>query len=99
MVCVAGVSDGGHPGSGVVAPQRARFICGLPQRMVWTSLLVLLVTIPIGSVVFPRGRAVYVFGTSVVILAVALGLAVAFNGGRSSGLALKDSNHYRWLAV
>ncbi len=31
------------------------------------SLLVLLVAVPIGSVVFPRGRAVYVFGTSVMV--------------------------------
>ena len=66
-------------------------------RMVWTSLLVLLVAIPIGSLVFPRGRAVYVFGTSVMVLAVALGLAVAFNGGLSPGLALKGSNHYRCM--
>ncbi len=36
------------------------------------SLLVLLVAVPIGSVVFPRGRAVYVFGTSVMVLVVAL---------------------------
>ncbi len=74
-------------------------LVALPQRMVWTSLLVLLVAIPIGSLVFPRGRAVYVFGTPVMVLAVALGLAVAFNGGLSPGLALKGSNHYRWLAV
>lgn len=71
----------------------------LPQRMVWASLLVLLVAVPIGSVVFPRGRAAYVFVTSVVVLVVALGLAVVFNGGLSTGLALKSSSHYRWLAV
>lgn len=74
-------------------------LVALPQRMVWASLLVLLVAIPIGSLVFPRGRAAYVFVTSVVILVVALGLAVAFNGGLSSGLAGNSSRHYRWLAV
>lgn len=74
-------------------------LVSLPQRMVWASLLVLLVVIPIGSVVFPHGRAVYVFAASLVVLIVSLGLAAAFHGGLSPGLALSRSNHYRWLAV
>ena len=79
-------------GIGLLAPP------GIPQRIIWDSLFVLLVAIPILSVVFPLGRPLYVFVASVVVLAVALGLAVAFNGGISAGLSL-NSNHYRWLAV
>lgn len=76
-----------HVGRGIYAP------VGVPERMVWISFLVLLAAIPLLSVVFPSGRAGYVFVVALVVLAISLGLAVQLHGGLHSRV------RYRWVAV